>query len=125
MNGVTFDTGALIALERNHLRMKKVYDAIVARGSIPTVPTPVIVEWWRRGKREKERARLLRSLNVEPLTEPAARLAGVAVGLIGASPIDALVMATAAIRGDVVYTSDTDDLERLREVFPNVRVLIV
>jgi len=39
--------------------------------------------------------------------------------------IDAIVMASAASRGDVVYTSDFDDLERLRSFFPSVRVLVV
>jgi len=32
-------------------------------------------------------------------------------------------MASAARRGDVVLTSDFDDLERLRQRFPAVRVL--
>jgi len=41
----------------------------------------------------------------------------------GATTIDAIVMASAASRGDVVLTSDVGDLERLRAVFPGVRVL--
>jgi hypothetical protein len=36
---------------------------------------------------------------------------------------DAVVMASAARRGGVVYTSDVDDLERLRSFFPEIRVL--
>jgi hypothetical protein len=36
--------------------------------------------------------------------------------------VDALVMAAASIHSDTVYTSDVDDLERLLEVFPGVRV---
>ena len=40
-------------------------------------------------------------------------------------PIDAVVMASAALRGDVVYTSDVGDLEKLRRHFPGVRVLAV
>jgi hypothetical protein len=32
-------------------------------------------------------------------------------------------MASAARRGDVVYTSDVSDLEKLRKYFPTVRVL--
>lgn len=34
----------------------------------------------------------------------------------------AIVMASAALRGDVVYTTDVADLERLRSFFPSVRV---
>jgi hypothetical protein len=39
--------------------------------------------------------------------------------------IDALVMASAARRGDVVYTADMDDLRRFQPFFPGVRVLAV
>jgi hypothetical protein len=42
------------------------------------------------------------------------------VGVAGA-----IVMASAARRGDVVYTSDFADLQRLQSVFPTVRVLSV
>jgi hypothetical protein len=34
-------------------------------------------------------------------------------------------MASAASRGDLVYSSDVDDLEKLRRYFPDVRVLHV
>lgn len=43
----------------------------------------------------------------------------------GATTIDAIVMATAALRGGVVYTSDFGDLDRLRSHFRGVRVLRV
>jgi len=39
--------------------------------------------------------------------------------------VDALVMAAASIQSDTVYTSDLDDLERLLEVFPDVRIAAV
>jgi len=39
--------------------------------------------------------------------------------------VDAIVMASAASRGDVVYTSDFEDLTRLRAHFRSVRVLAV
>jgi hypothetical protein len=41
---------------------------------------------------------------------------------LGATPVDAIVMASAAQRGDAVYTNDISDLERLRAFFPGVRV---
>jgi UDP-N-acetylmuramyl tripeptide synthase len=37
--------------------------------------------------------------------------------------IDAIVMASAAQRGDIVYTSDVDDLQKLAAQFRAVRVL--
>jgi predicted nucleotidyltransferase len=39
--------------------------------------------------------------------------------------VDAVVMASAAARGDVVYTSDFDDLVVLQRRFPAVRLLAV
>lgn len=38
---------------------------------------------------------------------------------------DSIVMASASLRGDVVYTGDTEDLTALQRYFPNVRVLPV
>ncbi len=92
------------------------------RSKVPcTVPAPVIIEWWRG--RSDVRESVLEAITVEPTDAPLARLAGEAIALVkGATPIDALVMASAARRGDVVYTSDVGDLERLRAVFPAVRV---
>jgi len=37
--------------------------------------------------------------------------------------VDAIAMAFAASRGDVVFTGDVDDLARLAAFFPTVRVL--
>lgn len=37
--------------------------------------------------------------------------------------IDAVVMASAALRGDVVYSADIGDLTKFQEFFPSVRVL--
>jgi hypothetical protein len=41
----------------------------------------------------------------------------------GATTVDAVVMASAASRGDVVYTTDVTDLQALSPHFPSVRVL--
>lgn len=125
--GLTFDTGALIGLERRRHAIRKVF-ATAVEGAVPiVVPTVVIAEWWRRGAREKQRAEILRAVRIEPLDARVARLAGVAVGLVpGAGTIDAIVMASASLRDDTVYTSDPDDLAALRDgVFEFSRVRIV
>jgi len=87
-----------------------------------TVPAVVLSEWWRAG-RARMQERLLRHLVIEPTSRRIAVLAGEAAGQVGATGIDAIVMASAAQRGDVVYTSDFDDLDKLRQVFPRVTVL--
>ena len=122
MIGLTFDTGALLALERRRQRIVEVRQAALRAGLRVTVPSAVVTEWWRG--RTDLREDILASVRVEPLTEATARLAGEALAHVkGATAIDAIVMASAALRGDLVYTSDVGDLERLRAHFPSVRVL--
>lgn len=123
-SGLTFDTGMLIALERRAQRAWNVYREAMIRKVPITVPTVVIGEWWRGGTDAREHVRS--GLNVEVLSEPVARSAGEAMSRIrSATVVDAIVMASAASRGDVVYTQDFGHLERLRVVFPAVRVLSV
>lgn len=117
--GLTFDTGALIGLERRRATIRKVFATAIENAVPIVVPTVVIAEWWRRGAHEKERTTILRAVRVEVLDVYVARLAGIAIGLVpGAGTIDAIVMASAASRGDVVYTSDVEDLARLRDLVP-------
>ena len=119
---VTFDTGALIGLERRHLRVARIYSDLRQRRMIVTVPAAVVAEWWRG--RTDARARILGGIYVEPLDDVIARLAGEALADVeAATTVDAIVMASAARRGGIVYTSDVEDLERLRRFFPSVRVL--
>src|SRR4051812_32103241 len=122
--GITFDTGALIALERRRQKMRDTLERALQRDQPITVPADVVGEWWRG--RTDLRERILASVDVELLTEDLAKRAGEALAAVpGATLVDAIVMASAASRGDVVYTSDLDDLQRLGRRFANVRVLAV
>jgi hypothetical protein len=122
--GLTFDTGALIALERRTQRIWNIYRTAMHDALPITVPAAVVIEWWRG--RSDVRERILAGVRVEPLYLALAQAAGQALATVkSASPVDAVVMASAALRGDVVYTSDVADLEKLRRHFPSVRVLAV
>lgn len=122
MAALTFDTGALIALSRGDKRMRTVLVAAQERRAVITVPAVVVAEWWRA---ESRRSRLiLERVDVEPVTERLAKIAGEAMAAVpGATAVDAIVMASAAQRGDAVLTSDVDDLDRLRRHFPEVRLI--
>jgi hypothetical protein len=48
---LTFDTGALIALERGEKRMRTVMLAAQERRAVVTVPAAVVAEWWRASAR--------------------------------------------------------------------------
>jgi hypothetical protein len=101
MVGLTFDTGALIALERRKGRMLGVLALATQKGLRITIPTPVLTEWWRTGTSSS----LLLMMDVEPLSDRLAKAAGEAMGSIrGSTAVDAIVMASAATRGDIVYT---------------------
>jgi predicted nucleic acid-binding protein len=122
--GVTFDAGALIALERGKQRARFVFERLRERDVLITVPIVVVGEWWRG--RTDSRERILAAVDVEPLTLTAVKAAGEAIAAVkGAGLVDAIVMASAASRGDIVYTSDVDDLTALQACFPEVRVLSV
>jgi len=119
--GLTFDTGALIALERRKQRMVDVFRRAAQRGVRITVPATVVAEWWRGQGRAA--AELLACMDVEPLDETLSKVAGEAIAQTrGASVVDAIVVASAARRGDFIYTSDVGDLTKLAVHFPSLRV---
>jgi predicted nucleic acid-binding protein len=119
----TFDTGMLIALERRKRRAMDAFRNIVRRGLLPVVPAVVYAEWWRG--RTDIREEILAAVVVEDMPSTLCRAAGLALGSVrGSTLADAVVMASAALRGGgIVYTSDLDDLERLQGHFPTVRLL--
>ena len=126
MSGYTLDTGALIALERRDRRAGLLVQRARDRGARVTVPSVAIALWWH-GQRGPV-ARLLDGFDIEPLDRSLAEIAGLARAGArpGPSAVDAVVMASAAKRGDVVMTGDIEDLERLRvAAFPAVRLLRV
>jgi predicted nucleic acid-binding protein len=121
----TFDTGMLIALERRKKRATEAFRAIIRRGFLPVVPAIVYVEWWRG--RTDIREEILAAVILEDMPPALCRAAGEALGAVkGSTLADAVVMASAALRGGgVVYTSDVADLTRLSHHFPTVLVLPV
>ena len=124
MAGLTLDTGALIALERRRQRVRQTLTVAIGDGLRVTIPAAVVSEWWRGRTALGED--LLAAFDVEALDEALAKSAGEAIAATpGATAIDAIVMASAALRGDVVLTSDLDDLQALQRHFPAVRVLAV
>ncbi|MFO0756514.1 MAG: PIN domain-containing protein [Byssovorax sp.] len=121
---MTLDSGALIAFERRDRRVLAHLKEAQARGLDLTVPAAVVAEVWRGGARAARLSMLLSACIIEPIDEPLARAAGEAIAAVsGAGTIDAIVMASASARRDMVLTSDPDDLRRLSAHFPGVRVV--
>src|SRR4029079_2384214 len=98
LSEITLDTGALFALERRRQRMREILERALERDQRITVAADVVGEWWRG--RSDVRDAILRSVDVEPLTEALAKRAGEALAVVeDATLVDAIVMASAATRG--------------------------
>jgi hypothetical protein len=107
MSGVTYDTGALVAAERNNRQMWALHAGYLAEEVIPTVPAGVLAEAWRGGSRQASLSRLLRMCNTEPMTEDLARSVGVLTGASGHDDIvDVSVVEGAIRRADAIVTSN-------------------
>jgi len=121
---ITFDTGALIALERRKERAMKVYSHARDRGLVVASPKLTLAEWWRG--RTDRREVVLRGLLVETVSDEIMKLAGVALGKVRtATTVDAIVAAFAVQRTGILYTSDVADFEALRSFFPALRVFAI
>jgi hypothetical protein len=121
MSGLTLDSGALIAFERNERRIVALLLRALQNGLPIAVPAGVVAQVWRDGRRQVPLVRLLGSqlVEVEPLDDTRARKAGQLCGATATSDvIDATVVLCARARGHVVVTSDPDDLRRLDPSLP-------
>jgi predicted nucleic acid-binding protein len=116
MGGVTYDTGALVAAERNNRQMWELHAGLVAEEVVPVVPAPVLAQAWRGGARQAGLARLLRMCDVEPMTEELAQRVGSLVSDSGHGDIVDVAVADGAIRrGDGVVTSDAGHIRKIAE----------
>jgi predicted nucleic acid-binding protein len=120
--GLTLDTGALIKLESRDRLMRARIERAITEGLTVTVPAVVLIEWWRGNPGQRA---VVERLSVEATSARLAELAGEAIATMGATatPIDTAVMASAAQRGDMVYTTDVNDLQQLQACFKSVRVM--
>lgn len=113
MPGITYDAGALVAAERGDRLLWSLHRRALERGLRPTVPAGVLGQAWRGGP-QAELSRLLKGCRIEGLDETRARTAGDACGRARiADVIDASVAVGAIARGDLVVTSDRNDIKRL------------
>ena len=113
MAGITYDAGALVAAERNNRALWALHRRALERGLRPTVPAGVLAQVWRGGP-QAELSRLLKGCRIEDLDEVRGRAAGQACGRVDTSDvIDATVVVGSAARGDLVVTSDTNEIARI------------
>src|SRR4051812_2220225 len=97
-SGVTYDTGALIAADRNDRAMWALHAGFLAEEVAPTVPAPVLAEAWRGGGRQANLARFLAMCGVEGLSEEQAKDVGVLAGKSGHHDIVDVTVVEGAMR---------------------------
>lgn len=125
MNGITFDAGGLIALERNDRRVFSILDTALEDGSRIIVPATALAQVIRDPARQVRLWRMVHfdGTEVVPLDGSHAQAVGALLARAGTSDItDAHVVICAQSAGDVVITSDPLDLKRLD---PKLRVIAV
>jgi hypothetical protein len=111
MTGVTYDSGALIAAERSERQIWARHRALLLRRIVPTIPAPVVAQCWRGTPRQAQLARLLAGCEIESLDGTRARATGTLAGRArSADIVDATVVEGALRRGDLIISSDEDDL---------------
>jgi len=116
MGGVTYDTGALVAGERNDRSMWALHAGFLAEEVAPVVPAPVLAEAWRGGARQASLSRLLAMCDVEPMTQEQARQVGVLAGKAAHDDVvDVTVVEGAIRRRDAIVTSNEDHIRRVAD----------
>lgn len=116
MTGATFDTGALLALERGNRTVRGLVRTLSRAGEVIRIPTGVLAQAWRADPRQHALHVLLVQPNVEvvPLDFRSAMECGALCGATGTSDvIEASVAVCARTHGDVVVTSDPHDIAAL------------
>jgi len=123
--GLCLDAGALIAIERDDMRVSQIIDQALRHGGDIHIVAGVLAQVWRGGSRQARLSRFLGvpHVSIVPLDEHAACAVGQLCGLSGHSDIvDVHVVLHARSRGHTVVTSDPDDLRRVDRRIPLIVV---
>jgi predicted nucleic acid-binding protein len=114
-DGLTYDTGALIAAERDDRLLWALHRAALVRSHTPTVPAGVLGEAWRGGP-QHHLSRLLKGCTIEDLTEGQAREIGVLAARSALSDtVDLAVVEGALRRDDAVVTSNRAHIDQVAD----------
>ena len=116
MDGVTYDTGALVAADHNDRGMWALHAGFLAEEISPTVPAPVLAEAWRGGSRQASLARFLALCSVESMSEQQAKSVGVLSGKASHDDIvDVTVVEGAIRRRDAIVTSNHTHIRKIAD----------
>ena len=125
VNGITFDAGGLIALDRNDRRVIALLARATELGMRATIPATALAQAIRNPARQTRISRLARqsSTDLIALNGPDATAVGLLLAETATADIvDAHVVICAQRTGQVVVTSDPGDIRRID---PKLRLVAV
>jgi predicted nucleic acid-binding protein len=125
VNGITFDAGGLIALDRNDRRVLTLVARATERGMRITIPATALAQAIRNPARQSRLSRLIRQAGTDliALDGPDATAVGLLLARTAtADVVDAHVVVCAQRAGQAVLTSDADDLRRIA---PGLQLVVV
>jgi hypothetical protein len=125
MNGITFDAGGLIALDRNDRQVIVLLARATELGIRVVVPATALAQVIRNPARQTRLSRLIRQTDTDlvPLNGPDATAVGLLLAETATTDIvDAHVVICARRTGQVVVTSDPGDIKRID---PELRLVAV
>jgi predicted nucleic acid-binding protein len=125
VNGIVFDAGGLIALERNDRRVFSILDTALKDGDRIIVPATVLARVIRNPSRQVRLWRMIQfdKTEVIPLDGSQAQAVGALLARTRTSDItDAHVVVCAQTTGYAILTSDPLDLKRLDPALRLIRI---
>lgn len=125
VNGIVFDAGGLIALERNDRRVFSILDTALEDGDRIIVPATALAQVIRNPARQVRLWRMIQfdKTEVIPLDGSQAQAVGALLARTSTSDItDAHVVICAQTAGYAIITSDALDLKRLDPTLRLIRI---
>lgn len=125
VKGITFDTGGLIALDRNDRQALTLLARATELGMRITIPATALAQAIRNPARQSRLSRLIRQSGTDlmALNGPDATAVGLLLARTATADIvDAHVVVCARRAGQAVVTSDAGDLRRIA---PELHLVVV
>jgi hypothetical protein len=110
---LVLDAGAFVAIERGSSAVVNLLRAETRLGRVPLTHGGVVGQVWRGSARQVSVARLLPLVRVAPLDDALGRRAGRLLGQSKRKDVVDAALVLLAEDGDVILTSDIDDLKPL------------
>jgi hypothetical protein len=113
--GLTYDTGALVAAERDDRLVWSLHRAALNRGLPPVVPAAVLAEGWRGGP-QATLSRFLKGCGIEDFSKALARATGALAARSGHDDVvDVSVVEGAIRRRHAIVTSDVTHIRTVAD----------